>query len=73
MTILERRKILKRQIDLSDEKTLEKIESIILSEKFVLPQFVLDDLKKSENQIDNGEFLTEEEAEKDFEEWLNEE
>lgn len=73
MTVLERKKILKRQIDFSDENTLEKIENIIKNEKGVFPKFVLEDIKAAKNQINNGEFLTEEEAEEDFEQWLNEE
>ena len=72
MTTLERKRKLKLQIDLSSEATLDKIEKILKNEKIELPQFIIDDIEKSREQYKNGEFLTEEEAEKDFEEWLNE-
>jgi predicted transcriptional regulator len=72
MTTLERKRKLKLQIDLSSEATLDKIEKILKNEKIELPQFIIDDIEKSREQYKNGEFLTEEEAEKDFEEWLKE-
>ena len=72
MTTLERRKLIKEKIDFSDESTLAKIEKILDKEKIVLPQFVIDDIVNAKKQYENGEFLSEEEAEKDFEEWLNE-
>ena len=72
MTTLERKRKLKLQIDLSSEATLDKIEKIFKQEKIELPQFIIDDIEKSREQYKNGEFLTEEEAEKDFEEWLKE-
>lgn len=72
MTTLERKRKLKLQIDLSSEATLDKIEKILKKEKIELPQFIIDDIEKSREQYKNGEFLTEEEAEKDFEEWLKE-
>ena len=72
MTTLERRKLIKEKIDFSDESTLAKIEKILDKESIVLPQFVIDDIANAKKQYENGEFLSEEEAEKDFEEWLNE-
>ena len=72
MTTFERKRKLKLQIDLSSEATLDKIEKILKNEKIELPQFIIDDIEKSREQYKNGEFLTEEEAEKDFEEWLKE-
>ncbi len=72
MTTLERKKLIKEKIDFSDESTLAKIEKILDKEKIVLPQFVIDDIVNAKKQYENGEFLSEEEAEKDFEEWLNE-
>ena len=72
MTTLERKRKLKLQIDLSSEATLDKIEKILKQEKIELPQFIIKKKKKSREQYKNGEFLTEEEAEKDFEEWLKE-
>ena len=72
MTTLERRKLIKEKIDFSDESTLAKTEKILDKERIVLPQFVIDDIANAKKQYENGEFLSEEEAEKDFEEWLNE-
>ena len=72
MTTLERRKLIKEKIDFSDESTLAKIEKILDKERIVLQQFVIDDIANAKKQYENGEFLSEEEAEKDFEEWLNE-
>lgn len=72
MTTLERKIRLKLQIDFFNESTLEKIEKLIEKETIELPQFVIDDIAKAKKQYENGEYLTEEEAEKDFEEWLNE-
>ena len=72
MTTLERKRKLKAQIDFFNEATLDKIEKILEKETIELPQFVIDDITKAKKQYENGEFLTEEEAEKDFEEWLNE-
>ena len=67
MTTLERRKLIKEKIDFSDESTLAKIEKILDKERIVLPQFVIDDIANAKKQYENGEFLSEEEAEKDFE------
>jgi len=72
MTTLERKRKLKLQIDKEDKITLDKIEKILKQEKIELPQFIIDGIEKSREQYKNGEFLTEEEAEKDFEEWLKE-
>ena len=72
MTTIERKRKLKQQIDLSSEATLNKNKKILKQEKIELPQFIIDGIEKSREQYKNGEFLTEEEAEKDFEEWLKE-
>ena len=71
--LIERLKSIRQEkIDFSDESTLAKIEKILDKERIVLPQFVIDDIANAKKQYENGEFLSEEEAEKDFEEWLNE-
>ena len=72
MTTLERSKLIKEKIDFSDESPLAKIEKILDKERIVLPQFVIDDIANAKKQYENGEYLSEREAEKDFEEWLNE-
>lgn len=72
MTTLERRKIIKEKIDSSDEVTLGKIEKLLEEKVYKIPEELLPLLMKSQEQHKRGAFLTEEEAEKDFEKWLNE-
>lgn len=73
MTTLERKRKLKKQIDFSDEETLDKIEKILNEGKIKFPQFIINEIENSREQYKKGEYLTEGEAEKDFEEWLKEE
>ena len=72
MTTLERRKIIKEKIDSSDEVTLGKIEKLLEEKVYKIPEELLPLLMESQEQYKRGAFLTEEEAEKDFEKWLNE-
>lgn len=72
MTTLERKKIIKDRIDVSDESTLEKIEKLLDEKVYKIPEELLPSLMESCEQYKKGEYLTEEEAEKDFEKWLNE-
>lgn len=72
MTTLERKKIIKDRIDVSDESTLEKIEKLLDEKVYKIPEELLPSLMESREQYKRGEYLTEEEAEKDFEKWLNE-
>lgn len=50
--------------------TDEEVEDYFKEETIVLPQEILDRLKFSEKQIENGESFTNEEVELYFEEWL---
>ena len=50
--------------------TEEEVEEYFKDETIVLPQEILNRLKISEKQIENGEYYTNEEVEKYFEEWL---
>jgi translation elongation factor EF-G len=52
--------------------TLQVNKENIIKWRQKIVQFIIDDIEKSREQYKNGEFLTEEEAEKDFEEWLKE-
>lgn len=70
MTTLERKKILKERIDFSDEATLERIEKLLDEEVYVIPEEIIAELKEAKEQYKKGEYLTEQEAEKDFEKWL---
>lgn len=72
MTTLERKKIIKERIDFSDEATLEKIEKLLNEEVYKIPEEILSELKEAKKEYEKGEFLTEKEADKDFQEWLKE-
>ena len=73
MTTLERKKILKERIDFSDEATLEKIEKLLDEEFFILSDKQIIQIKEAKAEYLKGNFLTEEEANKDIEKWLEEE
>ena len=73
MTTLERKKILKERIDFSDEATLEKIEKLLDEEVFILSDKQIMQIKEAKAEYLKGNFLTEEEANKDIEKWLEEE
>ena len=73
MTTLERKKILKEKIDFSDEATLEKIEKLLDEEVFILSDNQIIQIKEAKAEYLKGNFLTEEEANKDIEKWLEEE
>ena len=73
MTTLERKKILKERIDFSDEATLEKIEKLLDEEVFILSDKQIIQIKEAKAEYLKGNFLIEEEANKDIEKWLEEE
>ena len=73
MTTHERKKILKERIDFSDEATLEKIEKLLDEEVFILSDKQIIQIKEAKAEYLKGNFLTEEEANKDIEKWLEEE
>ena len=73
MTTLERKKILKERIDFSDEATLEKIEKLLDEEVFILSDKQIIQIKEAKAEYLKGNLLTEEEANKDIEKWLEEE
>ena len=73
MTTLERKKILKERIDFSDEATLERIEKLLDEEVFILSDKQIIQIKEAKAEYLKGNFLTEEEANKDIEKWLEEE
>ena len=73
MTTLERKKILKERIDFSDEATLEKIEKLLDEEVFILSDKQIIQIKEAKAEYLKGNFLAEEEANKDIEKWLEEE
>lgn len=72
-TTLERKKILKERIDFSDEATLEKIEKLLDEEVFILSDKQIIQIKEAKAEYLKGNFLTDEEANKDIEKWLEEE
>ncbi len=72
MTTTERKRRLKFQIDLSSDETLDKIENLLEKEIIEIPESILNDLLEAEENVKNGNFVTNEELEKELEEWLNE-
>lgn len=50
--------------------TEEEVEEYFREETAVLPQEIMDIIKISQEQIKNGEYYTNEEVEKYFDEWL---
>jgi len=73
MTTLERKKILKERIDFSDEATLEKIEKLLDEEVFIFSDEQILQIKEARAEYLKGNFLTEDEANKDIDKWLEEE
>ena len=73
MTTLERKKILKERIDFSDEATLEKIEKLLDEEVFIFSDEQILQIKEARAEYLKGNFLTEDEANKDIHKWLEEE
>lgn len=72
MTTLERKKILKERIDFSDEATLEKIEKLLDGEGFTFSDEQILQIKEAKAEYLKGNFLTEDEANKDIDKWLEE-
>ena len=70
MTTLERKKILKERIDFSDEATLEKIEKLLDEEVFILSDKQIIQIKEAKAEYLKGNFLTEEEANKDITDFM---
>ena len=64
---------MKERIDFSDEATLEKIEKLLDEEVFILSDKQIIQIKEAKAEYLKGNFLTEEEANKDIEKWLEEE
>lgn len=75
MTAIALKKYLVSRINLiDDDSVLDKIKKILEKEEkvYVLSDYQLDKLAKSRKQIEDGNFLTQDEMDKKVEEWLNE-
>lgn len=75
MTAIALKKYLVSRINLiDDDSVLDKIKKIVEKEEkvYVLSDYQLDKLAKSRKQIEDGNFLTQDEMDKKVEEWLNE-
>jgi len=76
MTITEiKKEILERVNQLDDDWVLEEVYRILQApfeskEKFVFSQVQKDSLDAIEKEIDNGQYVTHEQSEKDLDEWL---
>lgn len=75
MTAIALKKYLVSRINLiDDDSVLDKIKKIVEKEEkvYVLSDYQLDKLAKSRKQIEDGNFLTQDEMDKKVKEWLNE-
>ena len=78
MITKERKARVKKLIDtMKNEQLFEKIEKLVDGEKFYdknfeIPEHLVPSLLEARDEYKRGEYLTEEEAKKDFEEWLKE-
>ena len=75
MTAIALKKYLVSRINLiDDDSVLDKIKKIVEKEEkvYVLSDYQLDKLAKSRKQIEDGNFLTQDEMDKKVEEWRNE-
>jgi hypothetical protein len=76
MTAIALKKYLVSRINLiDDDSVLDKIKKIVDKKEtkvYVLSDYQLDKLAKSRKQIEDGDFLTQDEMDKKVEEWLNE-
>lgn len=75
MTVLERKKYLKSKIDnIFDEKILELVEQLLNTEESIFeftPQ-QLAEVREAQAQYERGEFMSNEEDEKYWDEWFRE-
>ena len=76
MTAIALKKYLVSRINLiDDDSVLDKIKKIVdkkESKVYVLSDYQLEKLAESRKQIEDGDFLTQDEMDKKVEEWLNE-
>lgn len=75
MTLLERKQSLHEKIDnLNDESYLAFLEEMISRRQkvFQIPEHMLEGIRRGEEDIKNGDFITLEELEKKYEKWLKE-
>ncbi|KMQ71642.1 hypothetical protein SDC9_203051 [bioreactor metagenome] len=73
MITKERKLRIKAQIDFTkSEKLIKQIEDLLEKEEIEFPQNIIDEMKNAEKRIEEGRFITNEQLEKELEEWLNE-
>lgn len=72
MTLIELKKSLHEQIDISNNpEVLEKVAEILNQAKvFIIPEHMKEGIRQGEEDIKNGDFHTMEEFEKKYEKWL---
>jgi predicted transcriptional regulator len=73
MTLLELKKSIHEKVDsLNDSDYLEQLNAMITyhDKKIHIPEEHLASIRRGEQDIKNGDFLTEEEFEKRYEKWL---
>jgi len=74
MTLIELKKSLHEQIDVSNNpQVLEKVAAILKEEAvFIIPEHMKEGIRQGEEDIRNGDFITLEEFEKKYEKYLKE-
>ena len=74
MTLIELKKSLHEQIDGSNNpQVLEKVAEILKKENvFIIPEHMKEGIRQGREDIKNGDFITLEELEKQYEKWLKE-
>jgi hypothetical protein len=72
MTLLELKKSLHEQIDVSNNpQVLEKVAAMLKEEKvFIIPEHMLEGIKQGQDDIKNGRVHTQEDFDKKYKKWL---
>lgn len=73
MNTVERKKLIKDKIDISDESVLNKIEKILNEQVYILNEQQLQQVQDAKDAYIKGDFLTEEEANDEIEKWFEKE
>lgn len=73
MTLIELKKSIHKKVDeLDDPELLELVNSVLRQKDdvFIIPERMKEGIKQGEEDINRGDFITMEEFEKKYEQWL---
>lgn len=73
MTLIELKKSIHKKVDeLDDPELLELVNSVLKKKDdvFIIPEHMKEGIKQGEEDIKRGDFITMEEFEKKYEQWL---